>query len=708
VPAASLSAGELEERLDQILWAALSSRRTAAGAARGLARLGRDRQELVLHWASVIEKSNSECAYLFASHAPAAFALLDAAGVESWVIHAMDLYDRSGLYAAVQAFAQVERFAERIRSREAGVWLEDETRVLEGLMRALSGRPLRLTAAADTFTDTEVLYLPEVEARLPRREDNFRLYKATAVYLWAQTRFGTWRVMLSEALARYPDRERALAWLGRLEGVRLGARVAQELPGAHRDMQALAAALDGAEEPAALASCRARLSAPSASVLDSLEVLARVYAERAPSPRPCCYQGRLLPERVEEVVRRRLEREKESFRIALARIRAEAGGRPQAREEAREGDGFGVRRVPGETTEGYRFEMLLDGQPLAPPEEVRGLMESIIQDLGEIPPDYLVPAGDGAYRPRPGSADPAADVWKGTYHEHGAHLYNEWDFRRQHYRKDWCVLRELEVAAGEVDFVERTLAKYARQLGSLRRTFEALRGEDRWLRREPMGDEVDLDALVLAYAEARRGHELSERLFARRHKVERSMAVMFMVDMSGSTRGWVNEAEREALVLLCEALEQLGDRYAIYGFSGMTRKRCEVYRIKRFEDRYDREVRARIAGIYPRDYTRMGVAIRHLTRLLSAVEARTRLLVTLSDGKPDDYGADYRGEYGIEDTRRALLEARREGVHPFCITIDREGPEYLPHMYGPVSYTVIDRVERLPLRVSEIYRRLTS
>jgi nitric oxide reductase NorD protein len=319
-----------------------------------------------------------------------------------------------------------------------------------------------------------------------------------------------------------------------------------------------------------------------------------------------------------------------------------------------------------------------------------------------------VPAGDGAYRPRPGSADPAADVWKGTYHEHGAHLYNEWDFRRQHYRKDWCVLRELEVAAGEVDFVERTLAKYARQLGSLRRTFEALRGEDRWLRREPMGDEVDLDALVLAYAEARRGHELSERLFARRHKVERSMAVMFMVDMSGSTRGWVNEAEREALVLLCEALEQLGDRYAIYGFSGMTRKRCEVYRIKRFEDRYDREVRARIAGISPRDYTRMGVAIRHLTRLLSAVEARTRLLVTLSDGKPDDYGADYRGEYGIEDTRRALLEARREGVHPFCITIDREGPEYLPHMYGPVSYTVIDRVERLPLRVSEIYRRLTS
>ena len=182
---------------------------------------------------------------------------------------------------------------------------------------------------------------------------------------------------------------------------------------------------------------------------------------------------------------------------------------------------------------------------------------------------------------------------------------------------------------------------------------------------------------------------------------------MFMVDVSGSTKGWINDAERESLVLLCEALEILGDRYAIYGFSGMTRKRCELYRIKRFDDDYGADVRARISGIKPQDYTRMGVIIRHLTRLLNTVEARTRLLITLSDGKPDDYDG-YRGEYGIEDTRQALLEAKHTGVHPFCITIDHRGHDYLPHMYGAVNYTVIEDVRQLPVRVPDIYRRLTA
>ncbi len=181
---------------------------------------------------------------------------------------------------------------------------------------------------------------------------------------------------------------------------------------------------------------------------------------------------------------------------------------------------------------------------------------------------------------------------------------------------------------------------------------------------------------------------------------------MFMVDMSGSTKGWVNKAEREALVLLCEALEVLGDRYAIYGFSGMTRKRCELFRVKSFAEAYDDAVKARINGMRPQDYTRMGVIIRHLSRLLKDVDARTKLLITLSDGKPDDYDG-YGGDYGIEDTRQALIEAKQLGIHPFCVTIDTEARDYLPHMYGAVNYTLIDRVGRLPLKVADIYRKLT-
>ena len=227
------------------------------------------------------------------------------------------------------------------------------------------------------------------------------------------------------------------------------------------------------------------------------------------------------------------------------------------------------------------------------------------------------------------------------------------------------------------------------------------------LKRQKNGDNIDFDALVEAYADMKHGMEMSERLLTKLHKHERDIAVMFMVDMSGSTKGWINDAERESLVLLCEALEVLGDRYAIYGFSGITRKRCELYRVKRFDEPYSNLVRARITGIKPQDYTRMGVAIRHLSKLLNAVEARTKLLITLSDGKPDDYDG-YRGDYGIEDTRQALIEAKRDGIHPFCITIDSEARDYLPHMYGAVNWTLIDDVKKLPLKVSDIYRRLTT
>lgn len=234
-----------------------------------------------------------------------------------------------------------------------------------------------------------------------------------------------------------------------------------------------------------------------------------------------------------------------------------------------------------------------------------------------------------------------------------------------------------------------------------------MRGEDKLLKKQPHGDDIDIDALVEAYADVKSGMEMTSQLFTKMHKEKRNVAVIFMVDMSGSTKGWINRAERESLVLLSEVLEVLQDRYAIYGFSGMTRKRCELFKIKAFDDEYNAEVKARISNIEPQDYTRMGVFIRHVIRHFSEVEASTKLLITLPDGKPDDYDT-YRGEYGVEDTRQALFEARRDGIHSFCITIDEEARDYLPHMYGAANYTVIDNVASLPIKVSEIYRRLTT
>jgi nitric oxide reductase NorD protein len=139
----------------------------------------------------------------------------------------------------------------------------------------------------------------------------------------------------------------------------------------------------------------------------------------------------------------------------------------------------------------------------------------------------------------------------------------------------------------------------------------------------------------------------------------------------------------------------------------MTRSACDYYIIKDFDEPYAETVKRRISGIAPKDYTRMGPHIRHSAKLLRSQEARTRLLITLSDGKPEDYDG-YKGNYGIEDTRKALMEAREQGIHPFCITVDKEAASYLRHMYGEVNYIMIDDVRRLPLRITEIYRRLTT
>jgi nitric oxide reductase NorD protein len=269
-------------------------------------------------------------------------------------------------------------------------------------------------------------------------------------------------------------------------------------------------------------------------------------------------------------------------------------------------------------------------------------------------------------------------------------------------------MREKPVTPVYDDFYQATVAKHLAVVKHLRRKFEALRDENRLDKRQADGDEIDLDALIEALADARDGREMSDRLFVRLHRAERNIAVALLVDMSGSTQGWINEAEREALILLCEALELLGDRYAIYGFSGTTRKRCELFRIKTFDEPYTAEVKARIAGVKPQEYTRMGFAIRHMTKLLNEVEARTKVCITLSDGKPDDYFDVYRGVYGIEDTRMALLEAARTGIHPFCITLDREARDYLPHMYGAARYVILDDVRQLPVKVTDIYRKITS
>ncbi|MDH5648527.1 MAG: VWA domain-containing protein [Gammaproteobacteria bacterium] len=702
-----LDAAYIEHKLNEWLEVEFSFLKTSTPA-QAIAQLPRPDQDFMLMWVQRMSSTNIELAYQFTVRAIEFLNKQERRVIEAWVLHAMDTYDQRGLHPAMEFIKNIEHFIQYSHDHSVGTVLQDHATVLLHFCHGLSGRQLKIEEAEQAYTDTQTIYLPPVIATLATPEDNFLLYKASAAYLWAQTRFGTFHVPLYELAAQHPHPEPFLALFHALETVRLEACIARELPGLYRVMQRIQEQLNEKYDDASWQSITQPLIQPGATSQDTL-ALTHEHLHKINIPAPQCFQGTLNPERVAECLKNRVPKEKAAFRVALSKILEDLKKEEAARHEAREHQ-FRTRKISDHTLpEGFRMELTLDDQPVPLPDHLSKLLTSIQLDLGDIPDEYLVAAGPGEYDPslyEEKEVDPD-EVWQGTYHEEGAFLYNEWDFRRQHYRKNWCAVREKTISPVYDDFIQNTLRKYSGLIKHLRKSFEAMRDEDRVLNRQTYGDGIDIDALVQALAESRNGSEMSDQLFTRLHRNERNIAVVFMVDMSGSTKGWINEAERESLVLLAEALETLGDRYAIYGFSGMARKRCEIYKIKEFHETYNEEIRARITGITPKDYTRMGFAIRHLTKILQDVEARTRILITISDGKPDDYD-NYRGAYGIEDTRRALVEARRSGIHPYCITIDTEAKDYLPHMYGDAAFTVIDKVNQLPLKVSDIYRRLTS
>jgi nitric oxide reductase NorD protein len=301
--------------------------------------------------------------------------------------------------------------------------------------------------------------------------------------------------------------------------------------------------------------------------------------------------------------------------------------------------------------------------------------------------------------------------------------YDEWDRDLSDTRVGWCRVVEKRTRHGERSFVEMTRSRYRGVISSIRHQFQLMRPENfKRIPNELDGDDYDLNALIDHVVDRRADGQQSERLYVRRLRRERDVAVSFLLDQSSSTARTIGrnplqpythpgrriiEVEKEGLVLMSEALEAVGDPYSIYGFTSEGRRNVKFYVVKEFAEPYDEEIERRIGGITYQNNTRLGAAIRHAAAKLRAQEARTRLLIVLSDGRPYDH--DYGdARYAREDTREALKQARLEGITPFCVTIDRDSEAELRDLYGEVGYTIIDDVLGLPERMPAIYRRLTT
>ena len=326
-------------------------------------------------------------------------------------------------------------------------------------------------------------------------------------------------------------------------------------------------------------------------------------------------------------------------------------------------------------------------------------------------------------------------------------LIDEWDYRQRTYLRGWCRLLEQHLRGdGGREFLEAVRHRHRELFGRVRRQFQHARPEAyRRVRRVADGEEIDLDSAIESRVDRLAGFAPSDRVYTRRDRARREVATAFLVDLSASVSEPVPDPDaelleveppddylwgfydapsadrepqrcildihKEALALMVQALETLGDAYGIFGFSGQGRRNVEFHVAKEFRDHLGLAVWNAIGAMKPRGYTRMGTAIRHTVQKLLRQDESRKLLLLLSDGFPQDsdYGPDRNDfEYGIQDTAQALREAELAGIRTFCVTVDRAGHDYLRRMCPDEQYLVIDEVESLPAELSKVYRTLSS
>jgi hypothetical protein len=587
-------------------------------------------------------------------------------------------------------------------------------------------------------SDGKTIYLPAETDRFPDRAENRRLLKTLVRLESAFYEFGTFDAdldRLGETLGFCPLSDRpgesdldaffslfprpALAadLFAILECARLRLRMAGPYPGVIRDafgMLTRAAAHGGARtlldrlhrrlvrneraglEPAlrSLAAEAERALAPPASSETAAQLLWSLYpeiAQRVPlgqrlhpplgwRPRPDrFFAAHREVERTVRTVRDRLAASGvKVYRSDLRRRMAERSG-GLLREDVEEMAELAVSpdSGEGEATAGARLD--LSGVDLS----------DILAD-----PDSASPTED----------DPNAAAFR----------YREWDARLGDYLQDHVRVLDREAPTGNPDFYADVLERRYGLVFQIRRAFEMLRPQGlKILRRWPEGDAFDHRALIDYAVDRRIGRTPSDRLYVKRLKEERDVAVLLLVDLSRSTSNLVAgtadttvlDVEREAIVLFCEALKTVGDTFAVAGFSGTGRLSVDYWRVKDFDAPVDETVMGRIGSLSPQRSTRTGAALRHAAAQLAAVPSKVRILLLLGDGFPND--ANYKREYAIADTRKAVSEAAARRIHARALTVNIAGDARLDDTYGSLQHNVLSDVRELPDRLLRIYGALT-
>ncbi len=300
--------------------------------------------------------------------------------------------------------------------------------------------------------------------------------------------------------------------------------------------------------------------------------------------------------------------------------------------------------------------------------------------------------------------------------------YPEWDYRKNAYYQDHCRVLAAPAALMEAGETWQPDKEARKRIRAVKRQFEALRPRRERFYRQIEGEDVDIDAALRAHCDFVASGNSSQRVFSTMRENTRDLAISVLIDVSRSTESWINgqqviEIARETLMALALGLAATGDDNAIYSFSSLRRDRVEVSTIKDFSENLGPDVFSRIGALKPGFYTRLGTAIRHVGHTLSQTHHSHRLLLVITDGKPNDLD-HYEGRYGVEDSMMAVRETRRNGMSIFGITIDKhdmaktsgsqKSQNYFAYIFGQNAHSMTrqphDLIKTLPL----IYRHLIT
>lgn len=642
--------------------------------------------------------------------------------LEYWADRGIEISRRNDVVSHAYFSLEHPKSIEVFQSRRRGLALRRIRRTLSLICEALLGRPIHLlsseilvhdgTGIMESATDGGRLFLPPILDVFGDEESNFLVYKLAAAHEVAH--------ILYESVA--PDGKRPLdsadallrAVLDLVEDTRVDARLFAQLPGLKRDAEGLlrrwkASSDEIAEREAhplhALASMVWLNEEPPCPTSDLKNVWPRIARIFRSATGPDASREDAVRAAVE--IRDMLNDRDGDLLSGYARWPYRGINWPKISAETRERifKQYPVSTVSTDPEERFDPEEEVN-------EEARGqFCRRSAKDFGfgNLPTTRNKKKGRG---------QPNWNLKKNgpeeTAPEEAVFHYDEWDYTLTDYKHAWTTVKEMPIQAGSLEFYDDALREHRGMLTLFKRLFERQKPDRiKRLTRQREGEDLDVDAVVEYGVDRRMGITPSDRNYVRRERKQRDVAVLFLIDMSTSTEERIErtgkriiDIEREGLVLLCEAMASLGDQFGVYGFSSKGRQDIHLYPIKTFDEAHGEDVKRRMGGISGRLATRLGAAVRHCSAILDEVEAKSKLLILLSDGRPGDLDCTD-PLYLHEDTRVALNEARRRGIHPFCITVDRDASEYLAAIFGQNRYLIIDDIRTLPERLPAIYMGLT-